>query len=127
MDSSLDGGVGATLNRSFNPNGGIQMSEIFLVVRVKIKPEHVAEFTELMKMHVAACKKREPGILQFDIGEDVNSPNTFLFLEKYADHTAHEEHQKAPTLATVREKMKTFAESVEPIHTHLWPAIQPAS
>ena len=103
------------------------MSQIFLVVRAKIKPEHVTEFSDFMKMHVAACKKREPGLLQFDIAEVEGSPHTFVFLEKYADEAALAEHQKAPTLAQVRENMQTWAEDVQPMRTSVWPEILPAS
>jgi len=102
------------------------MSQIFLVVRVKIKPEHRDEFTEFMKMHVAGCLKREPGLLQFDIAEVTNEPGTFVFLEKYADQAAHEEHQKGPTLGPLREHMKTWAENVQAMHLDVWPEIQPA-
>lgn len=93
-------------------------------VRVKIKPEHKTEFEDFMKMHVAACRKREKGMLQFEIAQDAKDPTTYYFFEKYADHAAHEDHAKAPTLAILREKFPIWAEDRELRLGDLWPEIK---
>jgi quinol monooxygenase YgiN len=85
------------------------MAMVGAFVRVKVKPEHKQEFEDFMKMHVAACKKREPGMLQF---------------EKYADHAAHDEHYKSPTLVTLREKFPIWSEERELRIGDLWPEIK---
>jgi quinol monooxygenase YgiN len=99
------------------------MASVGAFVRVKIKPEHKAEFEEFMKMHVAACKKREPGMLQFEIANDVKDSTVYYFYEKYADHAAHEEHAKAPTLSILREKFPIWSEERELRVGDLWPEI----
>ena len=93
-------------------------------VKIKIKPEFKKEFEDFMKMHVAACKKREPGMLQFEIAYDEKDPNSYFFFEKYADHAAHVEHGKAPTLPTLREKFAQWGEDRALNVCELWPEIK---
>ena len=100
------------------------MAMIGAFVRVKVKPEHKAEFEDFMKMHVAACKKREPGMIQFEIANDPKDPSVYYFFEKYADHAAHDEHHQAPTLAILREKFPIWAEERELRVGDLWPEIK---
>jgi len=100
------------------------MAMVGAFVRVKVKPEHKQEFEEFMKMHVAACKKREPGMLQFEIANDPKDPTTYYFFEKYADHAAHDEHYKSPTLVTLREKFPIWSEERELRIGDLWPEIK---
>jgi len=40
--------------------------------------------------------------------------------EKYADHAAHDEHGRAPTLATLREKFPIWTEEREVRIGELW-------
>ena len=93
-------------------------------VRVKVKPEHKKDFEEFMKMHVAACKKREKGLIQFEISVDAKDPHTYYFFEKYADHAAHDEHGRAPTLAVLREKFPIWTEERDLHIGELWPEIK---
>ena len=99
------------------------MANIGAFVRVKVKPEYKTEFEEFMKMHVAACKKRELGMIQFEIANDPKDPSVYYFFEKYADHAAHDEHHRAPTLAILREKFPIWTEDRELRVGDLWPDI----
>ena len=100
------------------------MAMIGAFVRVKVKPEHKKDFEDFMKMHVAACKKREPGMIQFEIANDAKDPSVYYFFEKYADHTAHDDHHQAPTLATLREKFPIWTDERELRVGDLWPEIK---
>jgi autoinducer 2-degrading protein len=79
-----------------------------IMVKVKIKPEHVTAFEQTMKAHVKATRKSEPGCVQFDIALDKEQPHTYHLFEVYADDKAIADHQKSPTLAAMREQLKDW-------------------
>ena len=92
-----------------------------IIVRWKIKPEHVAAFEQEMKHHVAATRKSEPGCLQFDVAADKEEPRTYHLFEVYADDQALADHAKSPTLATLRAQMSVWVEERTVYRGKLWP------
>jgi (4S)-4-hydroxy-5-phosphonooxypentane-2,3-dione isomerase len=92
-----------------------------IIVRWRIKPEHVAAFEAEMRAHVAATRRTEPGCLQFDVAADKSEPRTYHLFEVYADDKALAEHAKSPTLAKIREKIGIWVEERTLHNATLWP------
>jgi len=94
-----------------------------IVVKWKIKPEHVATFEAEMKAHIRATRRSEPGCLRFDVAADKEQPRTYHLFEVYADDEALSMHAKSPTLAVLREKGKEWVEERSYATAKLWPPI----
>ena len=60
-----------------------------------IKAEFRDEFIALMKTHQASSQA-EPGCVQFDWGESLETPSTFFIHEQYKDKAAYDAHEKTP-------------------------------
>lgn len=65
---------------------------LLLTVAVDIDPAHVADFREAVD-ELTRTAAAEPGVLDYWVGQELGSPNRFVFVERYADHAALEEHQ----------------------------------
>jgi quinol monooxygenase YgiN len=71
------------------------MSELVLVVNIRIKAENVDKFmTEVMANAKAA--RTEPGCKQFEVLVDKNDPTKVMLYEIYRDDAAFESHQQTP-------------------------------
>jgi quinol monooxygenase YgiN len=92
-----------------------------IVVRLRIKAEHVAAFEAEMRAHVAATRRSERGCLQFDVATDKAEPRTYHLFEVYADDQALADHAKSPTLAKLRESMGSWVEERSLSSATLWP------
>jgi (4S)-4-hydroxy-5-phosphonooxypentane-2,3-dione isomerase len=94
-----------------------------IIVKWKIKPEHIAEFEATMKAHIQATRRTEPGCVRFDVAVDKQDPRTYHLFEIYADDQAILDHAKSPTLAALREKGKDWVEERGYATATLWPPI----
>jgi quinol monooxygenase YgiN len=92
-----------------------------ILVRLRLKPQYVAEFEQEMRAHVAATRRTEPGCLQFDVAADKVEPNTYHLFEVYADERAMAEHVASPTLKRLGEKLRLWVEERERHDATLWP------
>ena len=90
-----------------------------VVVRLKIKPDHLARFMPLMRQNAATSLRDEPGCHQFDIATDSARPGDVFLYELYTDAAAFDAHLAsdhfksfdAATAESVMEKsVKTYAE-----------------
>jgi ribose 5-phosphate isomerase B len=70
-----------------------------LVVTFEVKPEHRQAFYEAALEDARNTKAHEPGCLRFDVVEDTQNPNRFVFFEVYRDADALKAHTQAPYLA----------------------------
>ena len=61
---------------------------VVLHVTVQVKPEHVAEFLEVVRYDAEHSEKDEPGCLRFDVIQDKDDQNRFYFYEVYRDEAA---------------------------------------
>ena len=66
------------------------MYAIFGVINVK--PEHVPAFTEATIREARGTVRDEPGVFQFHILTDADTPNRFYFFEIFRDEAAAEAH-----------------------------------
>ncbi|MGZ8489274.1 MAG: putative quinol monooxygenase, partial [Candidatus Binatia bacterium] len=54
---------------------------IILHVTIQVKPEHVAEFLEVVRYDAEHSEKDEAGCLRFDVIQDRDDANRFYFYE----------------------------------------------
>jgi autoinducer 2-degrading protein len=68
-----------------------------VLVSLRVKPDMVGRFLEVMGETSRASRGDEPGCLRFDVHLDNDDPSHFLLYEIYADERAFtEEHRRAP-------------------------------
>ena len=77
---------------------------IVLHVTIQVKPEHVAEFLEIVRHDAEHSEQDEPGCLRFDVLRDRDDPNRFYFYEVYRDEAALEAHRQTPHFKLYFEK-----------------------
>lgn len=65
------------------------------IVGVRIKPEQRVAWLELVRT-AAAQTRAEPGCDHFDVCEDLESPNTFVLVERWANWDAQYDHFRNP-------------------------------
>jgi (4S)-4-hydroxy-5-phosphonooxypentane-2,3-dione isomerase len=80
------------------------MYAIFGVINVK--PEHVPAFTEVTIREARGTVRDEPGVFQFHILIDADTPTRFYFFEIFRDEAAAEAHWET-------ENFKTWEAAVE--------------
>jgi (4S)-4-hydroxy-5-phosphonooxypentane-2,3-dione isomerase len=81
---------------------------VVLHVTVQVKPEHVAEFLEVIRHDAEHSEKDEPGCLRFDVIQDKDDPNRFYFYEVYRDEAALEAHRQTPHFKLYFEKSRAL-------------------
>lgn len=69
---------------------------IVLHVTVQVKPEHAADFLEVVRHDAEHSEKDEPGCLRFDVIQDRDDGNRFYFYEVYRDEAALAAHRETP-------------------------------
>jgi autoinducer 2-degrading protein len=68
-----------------------------VIVSLRVKPDMVGRFLEVMGETSRASRRDEPGCLRFDVQRDNDDPGHFLLYELYADERAFTEaHRRAP-------------------------------
>ena len=71
---------------------------------LRIKEEHVAAFTELVKRHAANTVTREPGCISFEVSVDRDDPQRFIFYEVYLSEGDFEAHTETAWLKQQMER-----------------------
>jgi quinol monooxygenase YgiN len=69
------------------------MSELVLVVNIRIKPENLEKFMPEILANARAART-EAGCRQFDVLVDKNDPTKVMLYEIYVDDAAFEAHQQ---------------------------------
>ena len=80
---------------------------LVLLVTVRIKPEHLAEFLSAARHNAEHAVADEPGCLRFDIVQDREDAHLFRFYEVYTDDAALAAHRQTA-------HFKTYIESSAP-------------
>lgn len=65
------------------------------VVHLQVSSENRAQFLQIA-LENALASRQEPGVLQFDLLEQADSPNHFLLYEVYRSSAALEAHRLTP-------------------------------
>ena len=69
-----------------------------LMVRIKVKPEHLDEFIVEMIGDAEGSVMNEPGCRRFDIVQDMDDPTMLALCEVYNDDAAIDDHRSRPAL-----------------------------
>ena len=69
---------------------------LVLLVTVRVKPEHLAEFLPAARYNAEHAVADEPGCLRFDIIQDREDKHLFRFYEVYKDDAALAAHRQTP-------------------------------
>jgi quinol monooxygenase YgiN len=81
---------------------------VILHVTVQVKPEHTAEFLDVVRYDAEHSEKDEPGCLRFDVIQDRDDPNRFYFYEVYRDESALAAHRETPHFKFYAEKTRLW-------------------
>ena len=88
------------------------MSDLVLVVTVKVKPEYVDVLKPAM-LENAAKSIKEPTCYQFDVIVSQDDDNTFMFYEVYKDEQALADHRQTPHFLAYWNLMQELGDKVE--------------
>jgi quinol monooxygenase YgiN len=69
---------------------------VILHVSIRVRPEHVGEFLDVVRHDAEHSEKDEPGCLRFDVIQDRDDPHRFYFYEVYRDEAALAAHRETP-------------------------------
>lgn len=61
-----------------------------------------AEAFKKLASNVIEQTRKEPGCLRYDLFQDAEDPNVFLFIEEYKDEEAFQMHRNMPYMAPFR-------------------------
>lgn len=81
-----------------------------LIVRVKVKPEHIERYKQEIVADAIGSVRDEPGCLRFDVSLDNSDPTVLYFYEVYQDEAAFGEHTRAPHFVKYRDATQGMAE-----------------
>jgi len=88
------------------------MSNLVLVVTVKVQPEFVAKLKPAM-LENAAQSVQEESCYQFDVIVSQDDENTFMFYEVYKDEQALADHRQTPHFLNYWNLMQELGDNVE--------------
>ena len=88
------------------------MSNLVLVVTVKVQPEFVAKLKPAM-LENAAQSVQEENCYQFDVIVSQDEENTFMFYEVYKDEQALADHRQTPHFLNYWNSMQELGDNVE--------------
>ena len=88
------------------------MSNLVLVVKVKVRPEYAAKLKPAM-LENAAKSVQEEHCYQFDVIVSQDDENTFMFYEVYKDEEALASHRQTPHFLNYWELMQSLGNNVE--------------
>lgn len=86
-----------------------------LNVRLDVKPERRDDFLQIIQNDQSNTVAKEPDALQFVVGEDVDSPNTFYLHEQYKSEDAFKYHTETPHYAEWKKFCDSEPFSVAPV------------
>ena len=88
------------------------MSNLVLVVNVKVKPGYAEKLMPAM-LENAAQSVQEEGCYQFDVIVSQDDENSFMFYEVYEDEEALASHRQTPHFLNYWNLMQELGDNVE--------------
>ncbi len=88
------------------------MSNLVLVVTVKVQPEYADRLRPAM-LENAAQSVQEENCHQFDVIVSQDDENTFMFYEVYSDEQALADHRQTPHFLNYWNLMQELGDNVE--------------
>jgi autoinducer 2-degrading protein len=93
-----------------------------VVVDLAVRPDHLDEFVEGIRVNSRASLRDEPGCLRFDVLRDVEDPRRFVLYEIYTDEDAFRvAHRQAPHYAAWRQVAERCVEPGGHVNTFAVP------
>jgi autoinducer 2-degrading protein len=80
---------------------------VAVVVHLQVKPESLEQFVAETKMN-ARSSRIEPGVVRFDVIQQVDDPSRFVLFELYRDEQAIEAHRGTAHYAKWRDAVPAF-------------------
>ncbi|MGM7650459.1 putative quinol monooxygenase [Serratia marcescens] len=75
---------------------------IALTVSLEVYADKIEEFLSAIEQNAKSTFNDEPGCRYFDVTQDINNPEHFVFYELYDDEAAIAAHRAAPHFAQWR-------------------------
>src|SRR6266567_8072258 len=72
---------------------------IAMLIKVRVKPDKVQRFLEVIEHDALHSEADEPGCLRFNVLQDTEDPAVYFFYEVYRDQAAQEAHRATPHFA----------------------------
>src|SRR5206468_11748835 len=77
-----------------------QQSALYILhVQVHVKPDCIAAFREATLQN-ASASRREPGVLRFDVIQDLEEPTRLVLMEVYRSAEMHARHRETEHFRT---------------------------
>ncbi|MDQ0246283.1 quinol monooxygenase YgiN [Bacillus fengqiuensis] len=92
---------------------------IIIHAYLKIDPTQRTEFLELAKQ-VMGPSQAEEGNISYDFYQNPEQPNQFVFVEKWKDHAAIQQHEETAHFKKFVSDVEQYL--VEPLHAELFEA-----
>lgn len=67
-----------------------------VLVRVEVRSEMLDEFTRAIGTNARESVLHDPGCLRFDVSQEIDAPNRWVFYEVYTDEASWERHRLSP-------------------------------
>ncbi|WP_051037902.1 putative quinol monooxygenase [Thalassoporum mexicanum] len=83
---------------------------VILAARFKIKPEKREDFLALAEEAIARTQE-EPGVISYNLFEDPNEPNSFIFFEQWKSRKSLDVHLEADYTARLLARFGDFVDS----------------
>ena len=94
-----------------------------VMVTLTVKPDHLGEFIEGIRINAEASLRDEPGCLRFDVHRSAERGNVFHLYEIYSDEDAfYQAHRQAPHYAAWRAVAERCLEQNGQLNTFAKPA-----
>jgi (4S)-4-hydroxy-5-phosphonooxypentane-2,3-dione isomerase len=76
---------------------------LVVLVQVRVRADHLAEFERAILANADGARTREPGCVRFDVSQKEDDPAEWVFYEVYKDSAAFEAHRASPHFAAYQE------------------------
>jgi quinol monooxygenase YgiN len=87
---------------------------VTLLITVLIRPEYEQTFLEYMETYARTVTENEPeGAVLYCLLKEPNTERTYVMLQRYASHAAHDAHKLRPYRAEGLAKLKIWCEKAE--------------
>lgn len=85
---------------------------ILIVAKSIIKKEYIKEYKDLVKELIEKSRKEE-GNISYDLHQDINNPQAFVFVEYWKDIESIEAHNNSEHFKKIIPEINKIRESVE--------------
>jgi (4S)-4-hydroxy-5-phosphonooxypentane-2,3-dione isomerase len=125
LDSMALGELPAATDKACNLVPGVQpCTMVALLVHIQVKPDCIEQFLA-ETIENARNSRKEPGIVRFDLIQEVEDPSRFVLFELYRDQPAAEAHRLTAHYAKWRDAVPSLlvTERTRKIYRPIEPAV----